>query len=124
MRECYRRRHHPERACGSGCIEHTTESLEQRHSTGAGRRAGKACFLDQVRSNAAIYDAEQPDELQDLGDDARFELERLRLHELLFLWARQPRHRATIDFASVICSSDRIPGNKIVGIHDQSECHL
>ena len=39
-------------------IERTPESLNQRDGTGAGRRAGKACFFEQVRGNAAIHDAE------------------------------------------------------------------
>jgi hypothetical protein len=39
-------------------IEGTSESLNQRDCTGAGRRAAKACFLDQVRRNATVDDVE------------------------------------------------------------------
>jgi len=40
------------------CIEGTAESLNQRDCAGTGRRAGKSRLLDQVRRNAAVYDAE------------------------------------------------------------------
>ena len=39
-------------------IESTSEALNQRDCAGAGRRAGKSRFLDQVRGNAAVHDAE------------------------------------------------------------------
>jgi hypothetical protein len=38
--------------------EDSTEAQQQRHRTGAGQRAGKSRFHDQVRGNAAINDAE------------------------------------------------------------------
>jgi arylsulfatase A-like enzyme len=37
-----------------------------------------------------------PQEFSDLGADPAFEAERVRLHELLFEWARRPRQRATV----------------------------
>ena len=41
-------------------VQCTTEALDQHDGTSLGRLVGMACFLDQIRGDDAVDDAEHP----------------------------------------------------------------
>jgi arylsulfatase A-like enzyme len=69
-----------------------------------------------------------PRELVDLGDDPAFEKERMRLHELMFDWARRPATRTTKSDAAITKDDDvallfdqSAPAGILIGFWDEAE---
>ncbi|HTV71802.1 MAG TPA: alkaline phosphatase family protein [Rhizobiaceae bacterium] len=69
-----------------------------------------------------------PQELVDLGSDPAFEKERVRLHELMFDWARRPATRTTKSDAAITKDDDvallfdqSAPAGILIGFWDEAE---
>ncbi|MEX0590085.1 MAG: alkaline phosphatase family protein [Xanthobacteraceae bacterium] len=69
-----------------------------------------------------LFDLENdPQELNDLGDDPGYEDIRRRMHEAIFAWARQHHNRITKSSEEIERMSAREPGGILIGIWDEAE---
>ena len=72
-----------------------------------------------------LFDLQQdPDEFVDLGASPAHEAERRRMHELLFEWARRPRHRVTVAdraIESVEVQARITEGGILIGYWDEAD---
>jgi hypothetical protein len=72
-----------------------------------------------------LFDLQQdPNEFVDLGASPAHEAERRRMHELLFEWARRPRHRVTVAdraIESVEVQARITEGGILIGYWDEAD---
>ena len=86
---------------------------------------GRWKYVQVERFRPMLFDlASDPHELVDLGASPAHAVQRARLHEMLFAWARRPRQRATVAdraIESVEVQARISEGGILIGYWDEAE---
>lgn len=84
---------------------------------------GRWKYVHVEKMRPLLYDLQaDPDELNEIGDDPRFEAEILRLREFHFDWSRKHHRRITKDFEAIEkMTLGKEPPGVIIGYWNESE---
>ena len=84
---------------------------------------GRWKYVHVEKMRPLLYDLQaDPDELNEIGDDPRFEAEILRLREFHFDWSRKHHRRITKDFEAIgKMTLGKEPPGVIIGYWNESE---